>query len=154
MRIKDFPYDITEDGVIKNIQTGRLIRPSLNKKRGYFYVCLYGENKRKNFILHRLMAECFLPKEEGKEYINHIDGDKTNNTLGNLEWCTSSENQLHSVKLGLRGKPVGNLKYEENTIEYIRYLRKKGFLLREISSLVSIPISTITHICLGSRRVI
>ena len=64
-----------------------------------------------------------------------------------------SENQLHAVKTGLRKKPKGNRKYSWETICEIRRYRKNGYMLKDISNIFDIPISTVTHICLGSRRV-
>lgn len=89
-------YSISENGEVKNIKTNKILKPK-KKKNGYLEVCLYPTPKQKKYILiHRLVAESFLEKEEGKEQINHKDGNKENNHLSNLEWCTSSENNLHA----------------------------------------------------------
>ncbi len=67
-------------------------------KTGYFVYCgsLGSRKKRKCFRLHRCIAEVFIPMVEGKDYINHIDGNKLNNSIGNLEWCTNKENVQHA----------------------------------------------------------
>ncbi|CAG8707820.1 35439_t:CDS:1, partial [Racocetra persica] len=57
---------------------------------------------REKYRVHRLVALAFCPKEKGKEYVNHIDGDPTNNRASNLEWCTHKENMQHAVRLGLQ----------------------------------------------------
>ena len=69
---------------------------------GYLHVQLYKNKKPYTKTVHSLVAEAFIPNPESKTEINHIDGDKTNNRVSNLEWNTRSENQLHSIKHGLR----------------------------------------------------
>jgi len=128
------------------------LKPSLNKKRGYYYISLQGGGKRKNFQLHRLVADYFIENKFNKPQVNHIDGNKSNNNASNLEWCTRSENHLHAFRIGLREKPKGNRKYPDSIIKRIKRLRSKGLLYREISSELSIPISTVTHVILGTRR--
>jgi hypothetical protein len=68
---------------------------------GYFNAALYSNGKMKRIYVHRLVADAFLGKENGKEYVNHIDGNKSNNSLSNLEWCTRSENMKHAYDNGL-----------------------------------------------------
>ncbi|RHZ51238.1 hypothetical protein Glove_481g112 [Diversispora epigaea] len=57
---------------------------------------------REKYRVHRLVALAFCAKEEGKEYVNHIDGDSTNNKASNLEWVSQKENTQHAIRLGLR----------------------------------------------------
>ena len=68
-------------------------------KNGYIYVCLSKDGEMKNKRVHRLVADAFLEKEDGKDVVNHIDGNKANNCADNLEWCTSSDNNIHSYHL-------------------------------------------------------
>lgn len=72
-----------------------------NGASGYSYVYLQVEPKPKNCTVHRLVAEAFLPNPEHKPTVNHIDGNKQNNCISNLEWATYSENELHAIKTGL-----------------------------------------------------
>lgn len=74
----------------------------INKYNGYIYVQLWNNSNYKNIRLHRLVAENFIPNPENKCQINHIDGNKQNNRIDNLEWCTASENIIHAYKTGLR----------------------------------------------------
>ncbi|CAG8837493.1 22947_t:CDS:2 [Gigaspora margarita] len=55
----------------------------------------------RNYYIHRLVALAFCPKEQGKNYVNHIDGNPTNNKVSNLEWCTQKENMQHAMRIGL-----------------------------------------------------
>lgn len=93
-------YLISVDGKVFNLKTMKHLKCSINNV-GYPAVCLYNENGGKFFLVHRLMAETFLPKIEGKNYVNHIDGNKANNLLFNLEWCTHQENMVHAWENGL-----------------------------------------------------
>ena len=75
---------------------------SNNLQCNYFLVTLVNSNgTRKNAFIHRLMGETFIPNPDNKPQINHIDGNKQNNRLNNLEWCTDSDNKKHAYKTGL-----------------------------------------------------
>lgn len=66
-----------------------------------YHVELWKDNKRAVKMIHRLVAEHFIPNPDGKPQVNHIDGNRANNTVENLEWCTNSENMHHAYKTGL-----------------------------------------------------
>lgn len=68
---------------------------------GYLKLTLRKNNKQYNKTVHRLVAEAFIPNPDNKLQVNHIDGDKQNNNVNNLEWCTKSENMKHAFKTGL-----------------------------------------------------
>lgn len=92
-------YSIDKTGTVRNINTGRVKKQSLDKG-GYKRVVLYDEkNKRHNVLVHRLVALQFLPVMVGKNYINHKNGDKLDNRIENLEWCTIRENNLHKREI-------------------------------------------------------
>lgn len=98
--IKDFPnYEVSNMGRVRNKLTGNMIHQQV-RKRGYVKVQLWRNGKDYTRDVHRLVAISFLGYKEGLE-VNHIDGDKSNNRINNLEWCTRKENVQHSVKTGL-----------------------------------------------------
>ena len=71
-------------------------------RHGYCKVNLYKNNTHKQCYVHILVATAFLPNNDNKPQVNHIDGDKCNNCTENLEWCTAKENVIHSYKTGLK----------------------------------------------------
>jgi len=99
--IQDFSnYIIREDGLITNTNTGKSIKV-FNHKRGYPTVNLIKQNKVITKMIHRLLAIHFIENPFNLGTINHIDGDKKNYKLENLEWCTQSENMMHAYRNGL-----------------------------------------------------
>ena len=92
-------YLISNKGIIINIKTKRIIKHQI--KKGYHRVDLKTIDGRKNLFVHRLVAMAYIPNPENKPQINHINGNKADNTVNNLEWCTNYENAQHAIKNGL-----------------------------------------------------
>lgn len=111
-------YFISPNGDVYSVKSKRLLKPLQNEK-GYLYVDLRVNYKRKVKKIHRIVAETFLINTKGYKEINHKNGIKTDNRVENLEWCTRSENLLHAYKMGLR--PRDNFK------KYHEFLRQKKF---------------------------
>jgi hypothetical protein len=101
--IKDFPdYSITEDGRVYSHFTNKYLKPFLRENTyEYWYVNLYKNKVKSKNSIHRLVAKTYIENIENKPQVNHIDGDKFNNNVNNLEWATASENGKHAYKLGL-----------------------------------------------------
>jgi hypothetical protein len=70
------------------------------KRDGYYHVMLYDGNGRKTLSVHRLVAMAFLDADDSRPYVDHIDGNKVNNNIDNLRWCTPSENTHYAVERG------------------------------------------------------
>ncbi len=85
---------------------------------GYSFLGLHKDLKTKHCYVHRLVAEHFIPNLENKETVNHIDGDKSNNNVSNLEWLSRKENSQHAVDTGLINSHKAVIQYSLNG-EYI-----------------------------------
>jgi hypothetical protein len=101
-------YQVSDKGNVRALnfkRTGQTKLLKLNVHCGYYYVNLYEKGKYKTFRVHRLMALAFIENPQNKPFINHKDGNKLNNSLENLEWCTPKENTIHALKTGLAQSP-------------------------------------------------
>jgi hypothetical protein len=94
-------YKVYENGAIFSIKQDRFIT-IINANKGYLNVKINGKTIRH----HRVVAECFVPNNENKPQINHINGIKTDNRASNLEWCTNKENSEHAWANGLMSNIV------------------------------------------------
>ena len=124
-------YIITSFGRIWSIKRNMFLKPSKDR---YITITLYNKEKKRSTSLHRLVCEAFKDNEENKPYVNHIDGNKHNNNILNLEWVTASENDIHAVKFGLKKNSEKQRKWarkhgktlHEKTCKPIKQLTKKG----------------------------
>ena len=96
-------YEISNFGNVRN--KNKQIKKQYDNK-GYLCVELYKKNKRKHFRIHRLVMMTFNDNSNHKLDINHIDGNKYNNKIDNLEWCTRKENLDHAVRKGLNSQAI------------------------------------------------
>lgn len=119
--VKSSDFEMKTPTGKKWIRKGKLLKPYKSKK-GYLIVDLRINGKRKIMSVHRLVALAYIPNPQNKPQINHIDGNKENNNVYNLEWCTNTENQLHAFKNGLQ---KGNFKHPNSklTLEQVLYIK-------------------------------
>ena len=98
-------YLCSNFGNIKSKRFGKILKGQKNSC-GYLRVQIsYAGNR---YFIHRLVADTFVKKIKGKNFVNHKDGNKQNNLASNLEWVTRSENDLHAFKIGLRVPYIKN----------------------------------------------
>jgi hypothetical protein len=128
--IRDFPnYLVTDSGDIISLHTGKLLKFDIGPKF-YCRVTLCKNGKTSRFLVHRIVAQHFIPNPNKKRTVNHIDGDPTNNQVSNLEWATHSENHLHAFReLGKKANLTGlgrkNELHASSKIVY-KFNRKTG----------------------------
>ena len=121
---KETLYEISSWGRCRRIdklhwKTQGVLTPKINKKSGYCQYCIVCDSNKYYLYAHRLVAEYFIENKENKHYVNHIDGNKQNNHVNNLEWCTGEENMRHAMNnnlcshqkevdvYGLKGEHIG-----------------------------------------------
>jgi hypothetical protein len=140
-------YFVADNEVFSN-KSGVLIK--LKKtitNQGYLKVSLH-KNKKKYFkLVHRLIAEAFIPNPDNKPQVNHINGKKADNRILNIEWATRSENQQHAFDTGLnvaaKGEDHARCKLTEKIVLLIRQDNRSS---RKIAKDYGITQTTILHI--------
>ena len=131
---------------------GRELRFSTDKD-GYSITSLTKDGVKKNFKVHRIVAEAFIPNEESKPLINHKDSDRANNSLYNLEWCTAKENAVHASEEGnlTKGEQHSKSSLTQTECGFIEYWLDLGFSPKEIGGVFNVSRSLISQIKLNKH---
>lgn len=136
VKIDNYEYEVNELGEIFRIGNTTPKYQSVNRD-GYKVVGLWKDNKSTAKTVHRLVALAFIPNPENKPCVNHIDGNKQNNHVSNLEWMTYSENTIHSFKNGLqiplKGEDVSVALHTNEQVHEICKLMEQGLRNIEIT---------------------
>lgn len=128
----------------------KILNPTVNSG-GYYHYCLRSKSGNpKNVTKHRILASAFIPKVEGKTHVNHIDGNKKNNSLENLEWCTSKENTRHAHMTGLVPESSNSVSVHQYSLkgEYIRSFKK----IRDAATELGLQPSNIVYCAKGKYQ--
>lgn len=101
-------YEVSNLGRVKRLSSNdaskeKILKPQIQRD-GYQRVTLSKKGQKKRMAIHRLVAIAFIPNPQNKEQVNHLDADKLNNKLTNLQWATRKENIAHAIALGLMKK--------------------------------------------------
>lgn len=137
-------HEISNMGRVRNSNTKRVLRPTVGIK-GYCTIGLYKNGRQYWKYAHRLVAEAFIPNHEDKPTVNHINGKKDDNRAKNLEWCTQSENCIHSYKVLMRNPPMsmlGRFGANNPTSKPVIQMDNAGFFICEYVSIKEASIKT------------
>lgn len=144
-------YEISKNGIIRNLNNKK-IKSQYVSDSGYYMVTFSYNNKSKPQRVHRLIALTFIKNPNNYRFINHIDGNKLNNSISNLEWCTHSHNMKHAFDTGLvnnTGVKNGMSKLTEENVIQIKVMLKNGFSQQKIADKFKVSRSCILKINLG-----
>lgn len=147
-------YSVSCIGRVRNDETGHILKPAQDRY-GYLRCILMSNSKRLSRLIHRLVAIQFIKNPKKKLQVNHIDGNKKNNNIENLEWVTGSENIRHSYKIGTHvGRPGikhHNVKLTEIQVLEIIKLVEKNVPRKTIAKKYNIHKNHIYRLVCGSR---
>lgn len=136
-------YSVTSNGEVYSHRANRLLK--VQECGEYKTISLAYKGVTTTVNIHRLVAETFLTRKEGLPCVNHIDGDKHNNSVCNLEWCTYSENLTHAYDTGLRNK--GNTRSVSDTDVHLicKYLLD-GWKQNEVAKSLGLTVSQVKNV--------
>lgn len=150
-------YKVSNFGRIKSLnynktKYAKILKPDI--RRGYLSVTLYKNRVRNRFQVHRLVAINFLPNVYNLPCVNHIDGNKQNNRIDNLEWCTYKQNINHAIKTNLRSFNMGG---NPNAKKINQYDMQGEFIkqwdcMKEITNKLKISKYKIYNCCIGKSK--
>jgi hypothetical protein len=162
-------YEVSDRGAVRNIKRNRTLKNCLGSN-GYHTVTLCNKDSQKKYLVHRLLMLAFVHQPRNKTVVNHIDGNKLNNSIANLEWVDYTENNRHAWDTGLmdreihrkavssNGRKVGpiNIKFaQEENKKPVTQLDLKGNVIkdficaREAQGVTGVPHQTISRQCVS-----
>lgn len=158
--IIDYPdYEINKYGFVRNLKTLRVLKKSTNAY-GYKVLSLYKNKIEHNVRVNRMVAITFIENVDNKPCVNHIDGDKGNDYCKNLEWCTYSENEIHSRRI-LGKKTIspwaGKFNEENSSSKSVNQIDQDGNVIKIFPSIseagrAGFSIGCISQVCNGKKE--
>ena len=139
----DNQYSVTETGIVYSLKGNKKELIGKISTSGYREVVINHKGEKKYILVHRLVAENFLHNEFNARTVNHKDGNKLNNIIGNLEWCSDSENLIHARNSGLLNTKINN--------EIAEQIKNETGTIREIAKKYGIGKTQVGYIKQGKR---
>src|SRR5262245_14616307 len=125
--VPGFPgYKVSPSGVVKSLKRGGKILAQFEDETGYWHINLYRNGRPTHFLIHRLVALCWIGEIPPQMEVNHKDGNKSNNSVSNLEIVTGAENKWHALVTGLmfkKGVANPRAKLDEAKVKEMRRMR-------------------------------
>jgi len=146
-RLVRYTHAVTKKEHFRKTES-KFLKIQYNNRTGYKFCQLYLDKKMYNRTIHTLVANTFILNELNYEVVNHKDGNKHNNTVENLEWCTNAYNHEHATKTGLKakGEKIKSSKLTEQCVYAIKYFLAKGVSHSDISKAFNVSRPTISLI--------
>lgn len=118
--------EVSDDGQVRSLLRGEpyILKTQIDNK-GYKRVRVTINRIKMQFKVHREVAKAFIPNPDNLPQVNHMDGNKSNNSADNLEWCTNQQNQIHAVEIGLCGAKNAITKKSVKDIDYSIHRRTR-----------------------------
>lgn len=146
-------YQVSNLGRVKNVHRNKLLKTRVTAN-GYKDISLSKNNAKKRKSVHRLVAQAFIPNPECKPTVNHIDEDKTNNNVDNLEWATMKEQNNHGTRLQRVGDRISIVQKNRTDLSK-RVMCSNGEIypsINEASRVLQIDNSYIVKVLKGKRK--
>ena len=139
----DNKYSVCDNGIVFSLKGKKKELKGKICNSGYRQVLINHKGIKKYFLVHRLVISVFKNNKENKRTVNHIDGDKLNNKLSNLEWSTDKENQIHAIK--------NKLVKHKIDFEIAEKIRKEKGTYRDLAKKYNLSKTQIGYIKLNKR---
>lgn len=138
---------IKENGDLFSAKSNKILKPTVGSGGYLEYSTKVGDRKRKLYQ-HRLLAMAYIPNPNNYRVVNHKDGNKLNNKIDNLEWCTDKQNSDHAWDNNLinnRGSKMTNARWTDDQVRLLRAYHKQGYTLTQLCKANNFPKPTMSN---------